>query len=182
MYTLHIAGGQVIAKQVSEKILVGRELELYKWDGEAEELVHENPNMLRELTTSTKIKLLNIKVVDQPCQVPDIEESEIPFDPVTFSREECACNPVRYSMQRSGSGWFETLLNSHVNFTSASKNACSAAVGFKWMLNQGLMEHHNEIAEYFKRNGVSAIFLFRRNLLRRMISLIQTPMIKMLSS
>ncbi|KAK1555103.1 hypothetical protein Q3G72_021919 [Acer saccharum] len=147
-----------------------------------------------------------------PCQDPDIEESEIPFmhypDPVTFRREECACNPVRYfailSMQRSGSGWFETLLNSHVNvssngeifsvrdrminissivntmdrvynldwFTSSSKNACSAAVGFKWMLNQGLMEHHNEIAEYFKRNGVSAIFLFRRNLLRRMISLL----------
>jgi hypothetical protein len=71
-------------------------------------------------------------------------------------------------MQRSGSGWFETLLNSHVNvssngeifsvkdrrrnissvvqtldkvynldwFSSASKNQCSAAVGFKWMLNQ----------------------------------------------
>lgn len=73
-------------------------------------------------------------------------------------------------MQRSGSGWFETLLNSHMNvssngeifshkhrrenassilrtldtvynldfFTSASKNHCSAAVGFKWMLNQVL--------------------------------------------
>lgn len=72
------------------------------------------------------------------------------------------------SMQRSGSGWFETLLNSHVNvssngeifgpksrrdnassiiktldkvynldwFTSSSKNECSAAIGFKWMLNQ----------------------------------------------
>jgi hypothetical protein len=89
-----------------------------------------------------------------------------------FYREECACNPVRFfailSMQRSGSGWFETLLNSHINvssngeifsvrdrrinissivktmdkvyrldwFTSASKNECSAAVGFKWMLNQ----------------------------------------------
>lgn len=71
-------------------------------------------------------------------------------------------------MQRSGSGWFETLLNSHMNissngeifgakdrrtnasrvvevldqvynldwFSSASKNECSAAVGFKWMLNQ----------------------------------------------
>lgn len=91
---------------------------------------------------------------------------------VHFDREECACNPVRYfailSMQRSGSGWFETLLNSHINvssngeifsvkerranvssivktmdkvynldwFSSASKNECSAAVGFKWMLNQ----------------------------------------------
>lgn len=89
-----------------------------------------------------------------------------------LGREECACNPVRFfsilTMQRSGSGWFETLLNSHINvssngeifnvakrmenvssilktmdkvynldwFTSASKNECSAAVGYKWMLNQ----------------------------------------------
>jgi LPS sulfotransferase NodH len=37
-------------------------------------------------------------------------------------RGECACNPVRFfviiSMQRSGSGWFETLLNSHPNVSS----------------------------------------------------------------
>ena len=37
-------------------------------------------------------------------------------------RAECACHPVRYfaiiSMQRSGSGWFETLLNSHMNVSS----------------------------------------------------------------
>lgn len=32
------------------------------------------------------------------------------------------------------------------------------------------MEHHKEVLEYFKRRGVSAIFLFRRNLLRRMVS------------
>ncbi|XWS24270.1 hypothetical protein CRYUN_Cryun28dG0086400 [Craigia yunnanensis] len=107
-------------------------------------------------------------------------------------------------MQRSGSGWFETLLNSHINvssngeilgrrdrrsnissiletmdrvynldwFTSASKNECSAAAGFKWMLNQGVMQHHKDIVKYFKKNGVSAIFLFRKNLLRRMISLL----------
>ncbi|OMO74895.1 hypothetical protein COLO4_26462 [Corchorus olitorius] len=34
------------------------------------------------------------------------------------------------------------------------------------------MEHHQEIVKYFKKNGVSAIFLFRRNLLRRMISVL----------
>ncbi|KAG5542181.1 hypothetical protein RHGRI_021895 [Rhododendron griersonianum] len=110
----------------------------------------------------------------------------------------------RWNAQRSGSGWFETLLNSHMNvssngeivgakerrsnvstiidtldkvynldfFTSASKNECSAAVGFKWMLNQGLMQHHKEIVQYFNERGVSAIFLFRRNQLRRMISLL----------
>ncbi|KAJ6915603.1 hypothetical protein NC652_018294 [Populus alba x Populus x berolinensis] len=87
-----------------------------------------------------------------------------------------------YRCKRSGSGWFETLLNSHVNtldkvynldwFTSASKNECSAAVGFKWMLNQGVMQHHKEIADYFNRRGISAIFLFRRNLLRRMVSVL----------
>jgi len=39
-----------------------------------------------------------------------------------FVREECRCHPVRYftilSMQRSGSGWFETFLNSHPNISS----------------------------------------------------------------
>ena len=40
-----------------------------------------------------------------------------------------------------------------------------------WFM-QGLMEHHKEIAEYFDRKGVSTIFLFRRNLLRRMVSLL----------
>jgi len=87
-------------------------------------------------------------------------------------RDECSCHPVRYfailSMQRSGSGWFETLLNNHTNISSngeifsvkdrranvstifetldkvynldwlssASKNECTSAVGFKWMLKQ----------------------------------------------
>ena len=39
-----------------------------------------------------------------------------------FGRSECAGNPVRFfailSNQRSGSGWFETLLNSHINVSS----------------------------------------------------------------
>jgi hypothetical protein len=71
-------------------------------------------------------------------------------------------------MQRSGSGWFETLLNDHPNISShgeifsvkprrdnftmiketldnvynlewkssSAKNACTSAVGHKWMLNQ----------------------------------------------
>lgn len=34
------------------------------------------------------------------------------------------------------------------------------------------MDYPKEIAEYFKRRGVSAIFLFRRNLLRRLISVL----------
>ncbi|XP_068663888.1 uncharacterized protein [Aristolochia californica] len=128
--------------------------------------------------------------------------------PKTYRREECACTPVRVfvilSMQRSGSGWFETLLNSHPNISSngeifsvkerrtnistilktldtvysldwlssAAKNECVAAFGFKWMLNQAVLDHHSEIANYFNWKGVSVIFLFRRNLLRRLISLL----------
>ncbi|KAG8389995.1 hypothetical protein BUALT_Bualt01G0037300 [Buddleja alternifolia] len=51
IYFSHIAGGQVIAKQVSKKLLEGRELEFYRWDGDAEELlkgVREKLNALGE--------------------------------------------------------------------------------------------------------------------------------------
>ncbi|KAL6522596.1 hypothetical protein OROMI_031554 [Orobanche minor] len=168
---------------------------------------------LRQFNGQSAVRFLSIEMVRKPCEeVTNIEPSEklyIHFPkPKTFSRDECECNTVRYfailSTQRSGSGWFETLLNSHTNMssngeifsvkvrrsnisaivetldkvydldllTSASKNECTAAVGLKWMLNQGLMQHHEEIVDYFKAKGVSAIFLFRRNLLRRTISVL----------
>ncbi|GMI65994.1 hypothetical protein like AT3G50620 [Hibiscus trionum] len=170
---------------------------------------------LKQISTTTKFKFQNIQVIENPTPDSNIIEqvdAQIPTlhypKPETFSRGECTQNPVRFfailSMQRSGSGWFETLLNSHINissngeifspmdrrknistiiqtldrvynldwFNSASKNECSAAVGFKWMLNQGLIEHHKQIVEYFNQQGVSAVFLFRRNLLRRMVSLL----------
>ncbi|XP_062022228.1 uncharacterized protein LOC133738665 isoform X1 [Rosa rugosa] len=168
---------------------------------------------LKQIKTGTTLRFLSIpEVIQRPCQKPDIEPEEAPYvhfpKPTTYSRAECACNPVRYfaifSMQRSGSGWFETLLNNHTNissngeifsvkvrrsnmstitetldrvynldwFSSASKNECTAAVGLKWMLNQGLMQNHEQIVEYFNTRGVAAIFLFRRNLLRRLISVL----------
>lgn len=187
---------------------------------------------LKQISIHTKAKFENFWVVERPsddhsiqipqistfigdknsCYVNGFNMKEIPNvhypKPRTFSRAECANNPVRFfaivSIQRSGSGWFETLLNSHINvssngeifnvydrrknissivktldkiynldwFSSASKNECSAAVGFKWMLNQGLMKHHKEIVDYFKNRDVSTIFLFRRNLLRRMVSVL----------
>ncbi|KAL2552057.1 P-loop containing nucleoside triphosphate hydrolase superfamily protein [Forsythia ovata] len=167
---------------------------------------------LNQTNFGTSSKVLNVEINERHCRDYEVDRSQTPYvhypKPETFSRAECACNPVRFfaifSMQRSGSGWFETLLNSHTNvssngeifsikerrsnvtsilttldrvynldwFTSASKNECSAAVGFKWMLNQGLMEHHKEIVEYFNNRGVSVIFLFRRNLLRRMVSVL----------
>ncbi|XP_058094481.1 uncharacterized protein LOC131240346 isoform X1 [Magnolia sinica] len=152
-----------------------------------------------------------IQVSTEQCQVSSTQAAEgLLFHypkPKTYSRDECICNPVRLfailSMQRSGSGWFETFLNSHLNvssngeifsvmerrnnissvlntlekvynldwFSSAAKNECSAAVGFKWMLNQGVLDYHKEIVEYFNWRGVSAIFLLRKNLLRRAISI-----------
>uniref|UniRef100_A0A7C9A166 Sulfotransferase n=1 Tax=Opuntia streptacantha TaxID=393608 RepID=A0A7C9A166_OPUST len=154
----------------------------------------------------------SIEVIGMPCcdvRSENLKDRYLHYpQPESFNRAECAGNPVRFfviiSMQRSGSGWFETLLNSHINvssngeifsvkdrrdnissiiktldrvynldwLSSASKNECSAAVGLKWMLNQGLLDYPKEIAEYFNRRGVSAIFLFRRNLLRRMVSVL----------
>lgn len=174
--------------------------------------VHICSICVKQSNTLTDGEPLSIKVIDRPCCDDGCDKTQIPYlhypKPETFSRAECACHPVRLfviiSMQRSGSGWFESLLNSHLNvssngeiflvhqrrdnmssitrtlnrvynldwLSSASKNHCSAAVGFKWMLNQGLLEHHDEIEEYFNRRGVSVIFLFRRNLLRRMVSLL----------
>uniref|UniRef100_A0A803LNU7 Sulfotransferase n=1 Tax=Chenopodium quinoa TaxID=63459 RepID=A0A803LNU7_CHEQI len=132
------------------------------------------------VSTITTTGFLNVQVSDRPCPRPDLEDWEVPYvhypKPVTYSRAECACHPVRYfailSTQRSGSGWFETLLNSHMNvssngeifsvkvrranastivetldklynldwFSSASKNECTAAVGLKWMLNQVIIK------------------------------------------
>lgn len=167
---------------------------------------------VRQINTTNNALFVNVQVSNKPCQRPSIEPSDAPYvhfpKPNTYSRAECACNPVRnfaiLSTQRSGSGWFETLLNSHMNvssngeifsvkvrrsnastiletldklynldwFSSASKNECTAAVGLKWMLNQGAMQHHGEVVKYFTTRGVSVIFLFRRNLLHRMVSIL----------
>nr|XP_043616923.1 nodulation protein H isoform X2 [Erigeron canadensis] len=166
----------------------------------------------KQINIQTNNTFLDIQEIQRPCYHSLVDRSQIPFlhypNPKTFNRLECAGNPVRLfailSMQRSGSGWFETLLNSHINvssngeifgskirrnnisaiiktldrvynldwFTSSSKNECSAAIGFKWMLNQGLMEHPKEIVDYFNDNGVSVIFLLRRNVLRRLVSML----------
>ncbi|XP_052117411.1 uncharacterized protein LOC107487781 [Arachis duranensis] len=165
---------------------------------------------LKQISTQARTNFVEFNVVEKPYQsrmrLINISYLHYP-KPVSFNRNECSHNPVLFfailSNQRSGSGWFETLLNSHINvssngevfsakerrqnassiiqtldrvynldwFNSASKNECSAATGLKWMLNQGVMEHHKEVVEYFNRRSVSVIFLFRRNLLRRMVSM-----------
>ncbi|KAL2573917.1 hypothetical protein AAZV13_17G158600 [Glycine max] len=169
---------------------------------------------LKQISTHARTMLMELQI-EKPSRSSSSRlnlKNDVPLlhypKPVSFNRSECAGNPVRFfailSNQRSGSGWFETLLNSHINvssngeifsvrerrvnvstivqtldkvynldwLSSASKNECSAAIGFKWMLNQGLMEHPKEIADYFNSRSVSVIFLFRRNLLRRMVSML----------
>ncbi|CAG7864000.1 probable inactive heme oxygenase 2, chloroplastic [Brassica rapa] len=51
IYFSHIAGGQVIIKRVSEKLLEGKELEFVRWEGDAQDLlkgVREKLNVLGE--------------------------------------------------------------------------------------------------------------------------------------
>ncbi|CAI7914967.1 unnamed protein product [Closterium sp. NIES-53] len=40
------------------------------------------------------------------------------------------------------------------------------------MLNQGAMEFSSDVAEYFKKHHVSVILLIRKNVLRRLISIL----------
>ncbi|XP_008795147.2 probable inactive heme oxygenase 2, chloroplastic [Phoenix dactylifera] len=49
IYFAHISGGQVIGKKVCEKLLEGKELEFYKWDGNAQELLKDVRENLNEL-------------------------------------------------------------------------------------------------------------------------------------
>ncbi|KAG8643139.1 hypothetical protein MANES_11G008400v8 [Manihot esculenta] len=169
--------------------------------------------MNKQISIPLKPKGAFIKDITQAaCSIHAMSSQEIHYvhfpNPKTYRREECECTPVRLfvimSMQRSGSGWFETLLNSHPNVSSngeifsvkqrrsnistiqatldtvyalewvssSAKNDCVAAVGLKWMLNQGVMVYHREIANYFNQKGVSVIFLFRRNLLGRIVSVL----------
>ncbi|EPS61432.1 hypothetical protein M569_13365, partial [Genlisea aurea] len=55
---------------------------------------------------------------------------------------------------------------------SKNKVECTGAVGFVWMLHQGVIAYHREIVGYFKMYGVLSIFLFRRNVLRRHVSMV----------
>ncbi|KAJ8772889.1 hypothetical protein K2173_028066 [Erythroxylum novogranatense] len=51
IYFSHVAGGQVITRQVSDKLFEGRDLEFHRWDGDAQEMlksVREKLNMLGE--------------------------------------------------------------------------------------------------------------------------------------
>ncbi|CAI5479950.1 unnamed protein product [Closterium sp. Yama58-4] len=154
------------------------------------------------------LSLADIAMIVPPSPIPAKRFGQHYPNPLNYSREECLCKPVHnfvvLSMQRSGSGWFETFLNSHPNISShgeifivkprranmsavaetldsvynldwassAAKNSCTSAVGFKWMLNQGAMEFSGDVVEYFRKHHVSVILLIRKNVLRRLISIL----------
>ncbi|XP_021626764.1 uncharacterized protein LOC110625471 isoform X2 [Manihot esculenta] len=81
----------------------------------------------QQISIPLKPKGAFIKDITQAaCSIHAMSSQEIHYvhfpNPKTYRREECECTPVRLfvimSMQRSGSGWFETLLNSHPNVSS----------------------------------------------------------------
>ncbi|XP_050364906.1 probable inactive heme oxygenase 2, chloroplastic [Argentina anserina] len=49
IYFAHVSGGQVIARQVSERLLEGRELEFYTWEGDVPELMRGVREKLNKL-------------------------------------------------------------------------------------------------------------------------------------
>ncbi|KAL8141141.1 hypothetical protein V2J09_007162 [Rumex salicifolius] len=49
VYFSHVAGGQVIVKQISEKLLDGREMEFCKWEGDVQELLKDVRDKLNRL-------------------------------------------------------------------------------------------------------------------------------------
>jgi hypothetical protein len=81
---------------------------------------------MKQLGSDSLSRIVKIEVAEQLCNKSAILHSEVHFvhypQPITYSRSECKCTPVRFfaiiSSQRSGSGWFETLLNSHMNVSS----------------------------------------------------------------
>ncbi|KAH0460430.1 hypothetical protein IEQ34_011093 [Dendrobium chrysotoxum] len=172
-----------------------------------------SPTLKVNLTDETLPHVMGVNLTEKLSHDPKLSESQLRHfnnnKTRAYGREEHGCMPVSLyaivSTQRSGSKWFEALLNSHDNIRShgeifytvdrkcnmtviktvldnlyslnwnvsifrRKKKSCMAAVGFKWMLNQGILDNHEGIVDYFNHRGVSAILLVRRNHLRRLVS------------
>ncbi|KAL0917475.1 hypothetical protein M5K25_012538 [Dendrobium thyrsiflorum] len=172
------------------------------------------PTLKVNLTDETLPHVMGVNLTEKLSHDPQLSESQLRHfnynKTKAYGREEHGCLPVSLyaivSKQRSGSKWFEALLNSHENIRShgeifysvdrkcnmtviktvldklyslnwnastfrRKKKSCMAAVGFKWMLNQGILDNHEGIVDYFNHRGVSVILLLRRNHLRRLVSL-----------
>eukprot|EP00267_Zea_mays_P053206 XP_020406319.1 heme oxygenase 1, chloroplastic-like [Zea mays] len=52
MYFAHTAGGRMIGKKVSKKILNNKELEFYKWEGNLSQLLQNVRNKLNQVASS----------------------------------------------------------------------------------------------------------------------------------
>jgi len=52
VYFAHTAGGRMIGKKVSEKILNKKELEFYKWEGNLSQLLQDVRNKLNQVASS----------------------------------------------------------------------------------------------------------------------------------
>nr|ACU21138.1 unknown [Glycine max] len=80
---------------------------------------------LMQISTQARTTFMDFKVIDNHSQsILKLMNTHLLHypKPASFSRNECVHNPVLFfailSNQRSGSGWFETLLNSHINVSS----------------------------------------------------------------
>ena len=121
--------------------------------------------------------------------------------PIASSRAAQNCSRfVVITSQRSGSRYFIDKLKSHTEIRTAGEifshdrfrnttwssmhdaidrhmgSACSynehvTTVGFKWMLNQGHDDRHEKVKNYFRKSGTKLVFLWRKNEVRRIISL-----------
>ncbi|THU45157.1 hypothetical protein C4D60_Mb02t14920 [Musa balbisiana] len=98
------------------------------------------------------------KATKQTCHDPHIPQSELRYmhypEPTTYSS-----SVLCYSIDAEVWEWMAPW-----------KPGCDIT-WFSFDLT-GLMQHHKDIIEYFNKKGVSAILLFRRNLLCRLVSVL----------
>ncbi|PIN20447.1 hypothetical protein CDL12_06855 [Handroanthus impetiginosus] len=128
---------------------------------------------LRQVGGRSTGRLLSVEVAERPCEVTNIEPSDKRYvhfpKPKTFS--SCGCVFVQLMKTEYLTHVFpqkpRLLVLGFIFFVLLDEKKFSFHYNVK-----GLMQHHDEIVEYFKSKGVSAIFLFRRNLLRRMVSIL----------
>ncbi|KAK8950866.1 hypothetical protein KSP39_PZI003409 [Platanthera zijinensis] len=173
-------------------------------------LLHE---MRANFSEKALLPIMRVNLTEKASHHPNVSQSKFLLPDYnknkSSSSKEQPCMPVTLyaivSVQRSGSKWFEALLNNHDNIRShgeifynvdrkcnmtvikavldrvyslkwnvstfrRKKKNCMAAVGFKWMLNQGILDNHEGIVDYLNHRGISVILLFRRNHLRRLVS------------
>ncbi|KAF9599875.1 hypothetical protein IFM89_001821 [Coptis chinensis] len=93
IYFAHISGGQVIAKQVSKKLLEGRELEFCRWEGDALELLKDVRDKLNNVGENPElgnvvyvlpgfVSVVGCRIIPQELGPLGIEDGPILWAPV----------------------------------------------------------------------------------------------------